>query len=142
LKSLLHLLIFAVIFVGCSKEPNSRKLQVFHADLTGDDLDGGAVLVLKNMVTNVETTYEFTSTPYDLTIPEGTWGFLFVGFEGPNKREGNIHCGATQATLTPGEADVNITISSACNTIAFQDIINSKSPRFDYATFDHSNFAP
>ncbi len=142
MRSLPTLLTIILFFAACSKQPNSRKLQVFHADLTGDDLSGGAVVILKNMVTEVESTYEFSSTPYDLIIPEGKWSFRFVGFQGPGKWQGAIHCGATEATLQPGDADVNITLTSVCNTAVFVDMVNSRSPRFDYATFDNSAFAP
>lgn len=142
MKSILNVILI-LLFSACSKTSPSRKLEVFRANLTVNDLDGGAIIWIKNVATNQIQKYEFTTPPFEVLLEDGTWSIGIVGFLGPGPWSGTTQCGGVEnLTLGPTDLNVKIQVSTTCSSAAHQEMIGTKIAKFDVSKWDQTVWAP
>jgi hypothetical protein len=115
MSSFLALLIAALFLQSCSKQvEQARQLEISFGANTANTYPGGALL---RMVNGSEVRdMELISPPYTVTLPNGTWNFHFVGFEGTTLWQGTMRCGSALSVQLSGEnREVNLNmLKSSC----------------------------
>lgn len=117
----LFLIIVLVLAVGCSKGGPKTKtnFEISIGAVTGTNFPGGVVLRVQEVGGSRIQEHQISTYPYAVDVPQGTWNFYVVGFEGNSAWDGNTKCGkALNVPIAGSEASVTITSSKTeCTNI-------------------------
>lgn len=137
------LLIFSLLILGaCSKQQGMRQLEVTKAAITNDDIDGGVLIKMTNQATSQSTIVTLSSPPYEVPIPNGSWLLEVIAFAGPTNWSGTIYCASNTVNLGDSDESVTFTVSTTCNSPAYQSIITTKIALWNVSNWDSGVWAP
>lgn len=94
-----------------------------------------------NTVTLEIIEHTITSENYKVSVPNGTWDFIVVGFQGPALKAGESYCGKKLAqVLTGNDVVLNIASNHAnCSEALYTSMLPTiASGTWDVALWDSS----
>jgi hypothetical protein len=141
LRLVLNLIFPLLLLAACSGgQSTPTKFVISFSALNGGNFYPGGLLLQLTGPTGQVLTYELTSS-YQLDIPNGTWTFQVVGFQGPESWRGEAECGSTSnVSLSGPDATVTIEVTAtACAQPVFVTMMASKGA-IAKGTWDTSNW--
>lgn len=151
MEKIFALFILITVSFGCSRSSTSQAtFQIKLSSLVAgtSTFTGGAVVRVKNPLTNTFTSFDLTTTNV-IEIPKGTWQFYFVGFEGASAWGSPYRCGvANSVTLSKDTETINITATAAnCSgDSTYMAMIIAKDPsvasQWDVGNWDSALWGP
>lgn len=125
-----HLAIFifliSALFTGCSQHGNTKaSFQVTVAGLSSLNVGGGFVITGKNLQGDAFSRVLTTGDDISVQVPNGTWNFLAVAWDGGGPLQGEIRC-AYQKNVSLAGGDTSISFSLT-NLKCFDGTVNATS---------------
>jgi hypothetical protein len=145
ISNLFSLGLFLLFLVGCSaNRPASRSLVVSFTAQEANAFAGGAIVRVQNPSTGIYSDIELSSSPYSVSIADGTWNIYFVGFSGPGDWQGATNCGgSTGVNLASSTTAINILIAPAiCAGAPYSTIIAKKIGVWDQSLWNQTKWGP
>ncbi|MBY0516612.1 MAG: hypothetical protein K2P81_06885 [Bacteriovoracaceae bacterium] len=115
-------LLLLLTLVSCGQKGSNATLSVtkgFTASNSG--FDGGLVVFGNNPSTGQKFSYTIASgTSTNINLPNGTWNFYSVGWDGATPMKGNAYCASTSKTLDGNAVSVALNSNQTnCDTAVF-----------------------
>lgn len=132
-----------LILVACSA-PSSKKesVEISLGAISYNNFPGGLTLKMINTLTLEVIEHTITSENYKVSVPNGTWDFIVVGFDGPGLKAGQSYCGKKLAQVLTG-TDVMLTIPSNhanCSEALYVSMLPpDTSSKWNVALWDNSS---
>jgi len=116
-RRLFLFIVLGTLLVSCGgkkskKLDTSATFQILVGAVSDPNLSGG-VMVYGRAADGQNFAINVTSDSLSFPIPNGSWDFYAVGWDGATPLTGNIRCGDTSANLDGGDAVVSFTLSDA-----------------------------
>ncbi len=146
-RAVLPLVLALLFLAGCSKQGKTNsKFTVSLAGITSEQASAGG-FYLEAISDKAESLkFEFSNSSPEVTIPNGTWTFYVVTFEGPAQWSGLARCGnSSEVKLEGVDTSLNITIDNpTCSNSPYPAMIAALSPSqsWDNAQWDSGVWAP
>lgn len=138
----IHFLFIFLFIVACSGQgPNVHKdtLEISFGSINANEYPGGLTIQMTNTVTKEVISKTVTVGDYKISLPNGTWDFVVVGFDGPGIKAGASYCGKKLAQELNGN-DLTLKINTTAANCA-EAIFASLLPfsQWDVAQWDNPN---
>lgn len=124
-------LTFLLSFVSCSQQAgkSSAGFKVSMGAVAGApaNFQGGLMLYGRSPQANMTFGRVMNSDTIQELIPNGTWHFYAIGWDGPNAMEGKVYCGhLANVDLTGADVSLDLTVTNAnCSNSIFSSQTNT-----------------
>jgi hypothetical protein len=126
MKGTFSFLALMILLGGCSaSKSKSRALEISLGALSTSVFAGGLKLKIVNKISGEVTLKDISDSSYKLTLPNGTYDFFVVGFDGPAAFQGAHYCGSQVDQVFAG-IDVSISINALetnCSSSSYATMI-------------------
>lgn len=125
---------FASIIAAKGPAERPREIALFTAANLSASLPGGILLKITDTNTNASTSFNLTS-PFNVSIPDGSYTVDVVGYTGASPYSGTPLCGSVSGlSLLASTARINVTLNQSCSNAVYTTMIAS-SPGMITRTF-------
>ena len=130
-----------LILVACSASSSKKdSVEISLGAISYNNFPGGLTLKMINKVTLEVLEHTISTENYKVSVPNGTWDFIVVGFDGPGLRGGQSYCGKKLAQVLAGpDVILNISSNHANCSEAIYTAMLPMGASWDVAIWDNSS---